>query len=430
MSNEEKPAAAGHARGKAASGLDSRASWRAAWLTLAILSVSYGSPLPIIVGMKTMEAELGTDRSVLALAGALVWVGTGAGGILMGWLADRIGLRRTVTIGACMIAGGLALSSTGTIWALYIGHGLMVGLFGNGGVYPPLLVYVTRWFERRRGAAIALISSGQYVAGVVWPSLFERAIDGIGWQGTMLAYGAITLALILPLTLMLRPTPQAYVPLSVRPSGTGQTQAHGHRRVMGLPPNLAQLLICVAAFCCCIPMSIPSSHVVAMCGDIGIKPTHGAAMLSVMLGAAFLARQAWGSLADRIGGLRTAMTGSVCQAVAISCFLLTQDETGLFFIAAAFGLGFSGIIPSYSVAVRDLFPGTEASWRIPLTLFTAMSGMAFGSWFAGKLYDHFGYYAPAFGAGVAFNILNVAILGFLVLRLANTRRAATLSAAE
>ncbi|HTH48980.1 MAG TPA: MFS transporter, partial [Candidatus Limnocylindria bacterium] len=167
-----------------------------------------------------------------------------------------------------------------------------------------------------------------------------------------------------------------------------------------------------------------------LCGDIGIKPTHGAAMLSVMLGAAFLARQAWGSLADRIGGLRTAMTGSVCQAVAISCFLLTQDETGLFFIAAAFGLGFSGIIPSYSVAVRDLFPGTEASWRIPLTLFTAMSGMAFGSWFAGKLYDHFGYYAPAFGAGVAFNILNLAILGFLVLRLVNTRRAAALSAAE
>lgn len=400
-----------------------------AWLTLAILSVSYGSPLLIVVGMKTMQEELGTDRSLLALAGSLVWVGTGAGGILMGWLADRIGVRRTVTIGAFMIAGGLALSSTGTIWALYIGHGLMVGLFGNGGVYPPLLVYVSRWFERRRGAAIALISSGQYVAGVVWPTLFERTIDGFGWQMAMLAFAGVVLALILPATVMLKPVPN-FAP-AVRPAvGAATRVARRSQRIAGLHPNTVQALLCIAGFCCCIPMSLPSAHLVAFCSDIGIKPTHGAAMLSVMLGAAFLARQAWGALADRIGGLRTVMVGSACQAVAIGCFLLTQDEAGLFAIAAAFGMGFSGIIPSYSVAIRDHFPAAEASWRIPLTLFTAMSGMAFGSWFAGALYDHFGYYAPAFGVGVAFNLLNLAIIGFLVLRLVGARRSAALSAAE
>jgi predicted MFS family arabinose efflux permease len=185
---------------------------------------------------------------------------------------------------------------------------------------------------------------------------------------------------------------------------------------------MVQALICVAGFCCCIPMSVPSAHIVAFCGDIGIKPTHGAAMLSVMLGSAFLARQAWGALADRIGGLRTVMVGSSCQAVAIACFLLTQDEAGLFAISAAFGLGFSGIIPSYSLAIRDHFPAAEASWRMPLTLFTAMSGMAFGSWFAGALYDHFGYYAPAFGISVAFNVINLMIVGFLVVRLSRLRR--------
>jgi MFS family permease len=410
-------------------GFDSRASWKVAWLTLAILSVSYGSPLLIVVGMKTMQEELGTDRSLLALAGSLVWVGTGAGGILMGWLADRIGVRRTVTIGAFMIAGGLALSSTGTIWALLVGHGLMIGLFGNGGVYPPLLVYVSRWFERRRGAAIALISSGQYVAGVVWPTLFERGIDGFGWQTAMLMYAGVVLALILPAAVMLKPVP-GFAP-AIRPAAGAVTPAARRpQRIAGLHPNTVQALICVAGFCCCIPMSLPSAHLVAFCGDIGIKPTHGAAMLSVMLGAAFLARQAWGALADRIGGLRTVMVGSACQAVAIGCFLLTQDEAGLFVIAAAFGMGFSGIIPSYSVAIRDHFPAAEASWRIPLTLFTAMSGMAFGSWFAGALYDHFGYYAPAFGVGVAFNLLNLAIVGFLVLRLVGARRSAALSAAE
>jgi MFS family permease len=398
--------------------VDSRASWKTAWLVLAILSVSYGSPLLIVVGMKPIQESLGIERSVVALAGALVWVGTGAGGILMGWLADRIGIRRTVMIGASMIAGGLALSSLGFVWALYVGHGLMIGLLGNGGVYPPLLVYVSRWFERRRGAAIALISSGQYVAGVLWPSFFERGIALIGWQTLMLCYAALVLALVLPATLLLKPPPLAAS--LTRPLRAGAAQGN---RIAGMHPNAVQALICLAGFCCCVPMAVPQAHIVAFCGDIGIKPTHGAAMLSVMLAAAFLARQAWGALADRIGGLRTVMVGSASQALAVAAFLLTQDEAGLFAVAAAFGLGFSGIIPSYSVAIRDHFPSAEASWRIPLMLFTAMSGMAFGSWFAGALYDHFGYYAPAFGISVVFNAINLMIVAFLVVRLGRLRRA-------
>jgi MFS family permease len=417
MDSVEPREAAHRAPEQESSGADSRDSWRTAWLVLAILSVSYASPLVIVVGMKPMQAALGTDRSVLALAGALVWVGTGSGGILMGWLADRIGVRRTVTIGAFMIAAGLALSSLGSIWTLYLGHALL-GFLGNGGVYPPLLVYVSRWFERRRGAAIALISSGQYVAGVVWPFFFERGMTAFGWQAVMLVYGAFALAFILPATRFLKDPPKA-APIPVRRPGsrTGERP-----RVAGMHPNAAQALICVAGFCCCIPMSVPQAHIVAFCGDLGIKPTHGAAMLSLMLACAFLSRQAWGALADRIGGLRTVMAGSACQAVAIALFLLTQDEAGLFFVSAAFGLGFAGIIPSYSVAVRDLFPASEASWRMPLTLFTAMSGMAFGSWFAGALYDHFGYYAPAFGIAVIFNLLNLTIVGFLVWRTGGTGR--------
>ena len=398
--------------------IESRGSWKAAWTTLAILSISFGSPLLIVVGMKPMQEALGTERSVLALAGALVWIGTGAGGVLMGWLADRIGVRATVAISASMMAAGLALSSLGPIWALYVGQGLMVGLLGNGGIYAPLLVYVSRWFDRRRGTAIALISSGQYIAGVVWPALFERGIAELGWQPVMRAYALIVLVAILPATLMLKPAPTAALPQHGRPA------ARRGNRIGGLHPNVVQALICLAGFCCCIPMAIPSAHLVAFCSGIGISPTHSAVMLSVMLASAFVARQAWGALADRVGGLRTVMVGSAFQALAIASFLLTQDEVGLFVIAAAFGLGFSEIIPAYSVAVRDLFPAAEASWRIPLVLFTAMGGMAFGSWLAGVLYDHFGYYAPAFGLGVVFNIANLLIVGFLVLRLTGRRRSA------
>ena len=401
------------------SSIESRASWRAATLTLAILSISYGAPLLVVVGLKPIQDSLGTDRSVVALAGALVWVGTGLGGMAMGWLADRIGIRLCVAIGAAMMAAGLALSSIGSVWALFVGHGLLIGLVGNGAIYAPLVVYVSRWFDRRRGSALALISSGQYIAGVVWPTVFEHSIALYGWPITMLSYAAVVLVVILPLTIgWLRPSPEAF---------SGHALAAGPRtgaQVLGMNPNLVQALICIAAFFCCIPMAVPNGHLVAFCTDLGIAPTHGAAMLSVLLACAFISRQFWGMLADRIGGLRAVLAGSACQAVAVVAFLLTQSEVGLFAVSAAFGLGFSGIIPSYVVALRELFPSSEAAWRIPTFFFMGMSGMAFGSWLAGELYDHFGFYAPAFGVGVLFNLANLCVIGLLVARQSGRERIA------
>jgi len=386
-------------------------AWLAAGVTLALLSVSYGSPLVLIVGLKPITADLGTIRQVTSIAAALTWIGTGAGGILMGWIADRIGIRATVVFGSVMIALGLAVSTLGTVWALYLGHFLFVGLLGNGAMFPPLMVYVSRWFEARRGAALALISSGQYIAGMVWPSLFEVGLDQFGWQATMLVYALVTLVLIPPLALLfLHPAP---VPPPFEPDGmSGRTR----RTVLGLPPNLVLALIAIAGFCCCVPMALPQSHLVAFCSDVGIPAARGALMLSVLQACAFVSRQFWGWMADRVGGLLTLLAGSACQAVAVACFLLTQDEAGLFAVSAAYGLGFSGIVPAYVLLVRELYPSSEASWRVPTVLFVSMGGMAFGGWFAGALYDHFGYYAPAFAAGVAFNLLNLTLLGFLVLR--------------
>ena len=356
-----------------------------------------------------------TDRSVLALASALVWIGNGLGGIPMGWLADRIGIRKTVAFGTLAMAAGMALSSLGTVWALYVGHGLLIGFLGNGAIYAPLIIYVSRWFDRRRGTALALISSGQYIAGMIWPSILEVGIHQFGWQPVMLAYGAVVLA-ILPLLALLRPAPE---PLAHAP---GHTAPRLGGQVLGLRPNVAMAVICVAGFCCCVPMAIPSSHLVAFCGDVGITPSHGAAMLSVMLACAFVSRQFWGALADRIGGLRTVMAGSAFQMLAIGAFMLTREEIALFAIASAFGLGFSGIIPAYSVAIRDLYPSKEASWRIPTVLMTSMLGMAFGSWFGGVLFDRFLSYQPAFATGVLFNLANLALILFLVSRAAPRRR--------
>lgn len=391
-------------------------SWRAVTLSVVILAIAFGSPLLLVVGMRPMQTEMATDRSVLALASALVWIGNAMGGVLMGWTAERIGIRRTALCGLCSIAAGLALSSVGSVWALYIGHGLFIGLLGLGALYAPLTVYVSRWFDKRRGTAIALIASGQYVAGMLWPSLIELALARFGWQAVMLGYAAVTLAFVPLIAFLARP------PERVGAAGAYAGPPVG-ARVLGLPANVAMGLLCFAAFFCCVPMALPASHLVAFCGDIGISPAHGAAMLSVTLAFAFVFRQLWGLFADRFGGLRSIVAGSACQMVTLAGFALTTDETALFVVAGAFGAGFSGLIPSYSVTIRDLFPAQEAGWRIPTTLMFLMTGMAFGSWFGGLLFDAFLSYRVAFTVGVLFNAVNLVVVLFLASRLAPRRRA-------
>jgi MFS family permease len=294
-----------------------------------------------------------------------------------------------------------------------------VGFLGIGGMNAPFYVYVSRWFDRRRGSALALISSGAYLAGAVWPSIFERAIAYVGWRQTMIYYGLMEIAVVIPLAIIfLRQPPELpYVRGST-------TMSSGARPVMGWPPNFVYALMAMAIIFCCIPMAMPQAHLPAFCSDLGILPSHGAAMLSVLLGAGFLSRQFWGWFADHIGGLTTVLVGSAFQIIAMGAFLMTQDEIALFTIAALFGLGFAGIIPAYVLAVRQLFPASEASWRIPTLLLFSGIGMATGGWLAGVLYDYFGFYAPAFAAGVAANAVNLLIVGTLVFRQNQSRRVA------
>jgi MFS family permease len=406
------PPLAATARRADSDSIESRRSWLMAWLTVAILSLTYGAPLVVVVGLKPIAAALGVDRAVPALAVSLVWVGMGMGGILSGVLADRIGLMPVVIAGAVLTALGLALSATGKVWALYLGHWLMLGVFGNGAVYAPLVIFINRWFDRHRGAAQALIQSGQYVAYIVWPYVFERGIAAFGWRGTMLAFAALSVAVVVPLALLLQAPPQPRPQRRAGPAGGGRSAP-----VLGLPANAVQAMLCLAGVLCCIPMALPATHLVAHCMDLGIPAATGAAMLSVLMAAAFVSRQLWGWLADRIGGLRAVLAGSACQAAAIAGFLVTQSETGLFTVAALYGLGFSGLVPAYVQAIGELFPASQLSWRVPVFLLTGMSGMALGGWLGGALYDRFGSYAPAFAAGVGFNLLNLLVIGFLVLQL-------------
>jgi len=394
--------------------VETKASWSVAVAAMVILGMSFGATLFTAVALKDIASEVDGLRSVPALATALWLIGSGFGGLVMSRVADRIGIRTTVIFSSLMISLGLAISTLGPPWPLWIGHGLFIGFLGYGGLNAPLNIYVTHWFDRRRGSALALVSSGTYLAGAFWPIIFEQAIANLGWRHAMLWFALAEIVVVVPLAIIYFRAP----PEVIKPAATPLITA-SKPLVLGWPPNAVFASICAAAVLCCIPMAMPQGHLIALCTDVGISRSMGALMLSILLGTAFLSRQIWGVIADRYGGLATVLMGCVWQAIAMTAFLLTQSEVGLFTVAATFELGYSGIIPAYILATRELFPASEASWRVPTLFLFIQCGMSAGNWFAGLLYDHFGHYSPAFAVGIGANILNVVIIGTLAGRSIN-----------
>jgi MFS family permease len=394
--------------------IETAASWRIALASMLIISVGWGAPYLIAVALKPMAAELGAARSVPSLASSLCYIGIGVGGIFMGWLADRVGAMWTALFGSIMIGAGAMVASGGAEWQLYIGYGVMIGLLGGAGLFAPLMANTSRWFHARRGTALAIVASGQQIAGACWPMVFRYAIDRVGWRTTLFWYGAFVLAFVPTLCLLLRHRPPAHAP-SIRTQGL-----HESVPAPQYASNLVQAVLCAAIVCCCVPMALPLAHLVAFCSDLGYAPARGTEMLTLLLVAAFLSRMIWGRMSDRIGGLKTVLVGSIAQTVFLACYLFVDNLYGLYAVSAAFGIGFGGLIPSYVLAVRDLFPATGAGWRIGTVLLFGLLGMALGAWMGGALYDWFAYYKPAFALGVAFNIANVLLIGGLLTR--GTRR--------
>jgi MFS family permease len=392
--------------------IETRTSWVVASISLLLLGLSFGGMWITAVGLKAVAADMGGTRAVPSLATSLAWLGSGAGGILMGRIANRYGVRWTVIAGSLMMAVGLIISANATQpWQLYVGHGLFMGLIGNSGLNAPLMVYASRWFDRRRGSALALISSGGYLAGFVWPTLFERSIAIFGWRSTMTGFALFQFALIVPLAVVfLRAPPDTAI------ADGAFAESASKRTVFGWNANVVFAMLAFASFLCCVTMSMPQQHMVAFCTDLGLSATLGAAMLSVLLGMGFFSRQAWGWVSDRIGGLVTALLSSGLQGAAMTGFLFAQGEFSVFTVSAAFGIGFSALIPAYILTIRELYPVSEAHWRVPTLMLLSGAGMATGGWLAGYLYDLHGYYTPAFLTGVAFNLANMALLFMLVVR--------------
>lgn len=387
---------------------------------LALMTVGSAVMYVVVVVLPTVQQEFGASRAGASLPYTLLLIGFGLGGVFMGRLIDRRGIDAALMLGACGLAAGFAAAAYAqSMLAFALIHGIFLGLLGCSATFSPLIADISLWFTRRRGLAVTLVASGNYLAGAVWPSIVQRGIESWGWRQTYLALAVFTLATMLPLTLAMRRRPpglgdEARVMPASTPGTATATPVAPQFRPIGLAPTLLQTMLCIAGVACCVAMAMPQVHIVAYCSDLGFGAARGAEMLSLMLGFGIVSRLASGFICDRIGGLRTLLLGSVMQGIALLLFLPADSLMSLYLVSILFGLFQGGIVPMYAIVVRENFPAREAGGRVGLAITATLLGMALGGWLSGRLFDVTGSYQAAFINGVAWNALNVAIIAFLL----------------
>ena len=389
-----------------------------AWLRLAA-SVCLGTiggvgMWSVVVALPAVQAEFGVARAGASLPFALVTLGFGAGGVLMGRLADRFGVFVPVVVGALSLGGGyIAVSQAGSLWLFSAVYGGMIGLLGTSAVFGPLIADASHWFSRRRGIAVALCACGNYFAGAFWPPVMQRVIESAGWRQAHFGIGVFCLATMLPLAFALRRAPPAS---SGGAAAVADAAGAPRLAALGLSPNGFQALLMLAGVSCCVAMSMPQVHIVAYCVDLGYGAARGAEMLSLMLACGVVSRLTFGAVMDRIGGLSTLLLGSTLQATALSLFLPFDGLVSLYVVSAVFGLFQGGIVPSYAMVVREFFPPREAGTRVGLALAATLAGMALGGWMSGAIFDATGSYQAAVVNGLLWNGLNMAVAAWLLFR--------------
>ena len=392
--------------------IDSRhAAWRLL-VTLGLVVLGNSSMYVVSVVLPTVQAEFGVGRADAALPYTLMRVCLGIGGLWTGRMADRHGLMPVLWVGALAVCGGFVWAGmSGSIWAFGLAHGLL-GLIGSSATFAPLIADTALWWNRRRGIAVAICASGNYIAGAVWPPIVQHGVETIGWRHTYVLMGIFCGLGMLVLSLWMRQRPPL---VSLAPVNTGAAVVD-RSRPFGLSPARAQMLLCVAGVACCVAMSMPQVHIVAYCTDLGFGAARGAEMLSLMLACGIVSRLVSGFICDRIGGLRTLLLGSVLQGLALLMFLPFDGLVPLYVVSAMFGLFQGGIVPSYAIIIREHFAPQEAGARVGAVIMATLVGMALGGWLSGQVFDMTGSYHAAFLNGIAGNLLNLCIASWLLWR--------------
>ena len=410
--------AAGAALSRAEPQVESPYAWLRLGVSLWLMTIGGSGMYAVTVVLPQIQADFGIDRAAASMPYTVTMLGFGLGGIVMGRLADRFGVMWPLLLGALgMGAGFIVAGMAGSIGQFNLAQGLLLGLLGSSATMAPLVADTALWFTRRRGIALAVCMSGNYVAGAVWPPVIQHFIETAGWRPTYIGTGIFCVLAMAPLALVYRRSPPHAVAEALAPGSAQAAPATVQsERPLGMSPGALQGLLCVAGVACCVAMSMPQVHIVAYCSDLGFGAARGAQMLSLMLGMGVISRLLSGWISDHIGGLRTLLLGGLLQGAALLMFLAANGVGSLFVVSAMFGLFQGGIVPSYALIVREYFTPQQAGARVGTVLMATLLGMALGGWMSGAIFDATGSYRAAFGNGIAWNLLNVGIVTFLLLR--------------
>ena len=384
-----------------------------------------GSSMYVVsVVLPEVQRDFGVSRADASLPYTLMMLGFGAGGLAMGKLADKWGVHVALWIGAVGVGSGFVLAGMSpNIWLFALAHGLLMGLFGSSSTFAPLLADTSLWWNKRRGIAVAVCASGNYLAGSIWPALAQQGVETMGWRNTYIWIGIVCGLGMATLAFLMRQRPPVLVV-----AAPGSLQSVASEKPFGLSVNTAHALLCVAGVACCVAMAMPQVHIVAYCTDLGFGAARGAEMLSIMLACGIVSRLVSGAICDRIGGLKTLVLGSVLQGIALLLFLPFDGMVSLYVISALFGLFQGGIVPSYAIIVREYFPAQRAGVLVGAVIMATMIGMALGGWMSGKVFDLTGSYHAAFVNGVMWNALNLSIALYLLWRLKRSAGASEVKA--
>lgn len=390
--------------------VDARPAWTRLGIAIVIGTIGSVGMWSYVVFLPTIQADFGISRAEAALPYTLSMAGFGIGSAVMGRMADRFGMLLTALLGALVLGFGyIAAGLAGSFMLLVAAHAL-IG-FGSSATFAPLIADMSHWFVRRRGIAVAIASSGNYLAGVVWPPVIQHAVESVGWRSTHIGIGVFCLVSMCVLVMALRqPSPASY-------AGPTAAAKPAENNALGLSPRTLQLLLSIAGVACCVAMAMPQVHIVAYCADLGYGVARGAEMLSLMLAFGIISRIGCGWIADQIGGLRTLLLSSALQASALVLYLFFDGLTSLYIVSALFGLFQGGLVPTYAIIVREYLPPREAGARLGIIILATVVGMALGGWMSGVIFDFTASYQAAFINGIAWNVLNMAIVFWLLSRL-------------
>ena len=388
-----------------------QAAWRL--LTTLLLMLLGNSGMYVVsVVLPEVQTEFGVSRADASIPYTLSMLGFGIGGMWMGRWADRFGIARVAALGAVGVASGFVLAGvSGGIVGFALAQGLL-GLLGIASTFAPLLADTAQWWNKRRGIAVAVCASGNYLAGTLWPPIAQWGVTQVGWRTTYVCIGLFCGIGMGLLSLRMRTKPPAAAAATVNRHGVVASE-----RPFGLSVMQAQWLLSVAGVGCCVAMAMPQVHIVAYCSDLGFGAARGAEMLSLMLACGIVSRLVSGAICDRIGGIRTLLLGSALQGIALMMFLPFDGLVPRYLVSAMFGLFQGGIVPSYAVIVREHFPAKEAGARTGTIIMATLVGMALGGWLSGKIFDVTGSYHAAFINGIAWNALNFGIVLWLYKRI-------------